>query len=59
MLMYEHRDPFKRFDVIDIDPYGSPTTFLDSAVQACHEGGKETLSHSLTHTLRSSMYYLY
>ena len=41
MLMYEHRDPFKRFDVIDIDPYGSPTTFLDSVVQACHDGGKK------------------
>lgn len=40
MLMYEHRDPFRRYDVIDLDPYGSPTIFLDSAVQACHEGGK-------------------
>lgn len=40
MLMYEHRDPLNHFDVIDIDPYGSPIVFLDSAVQSCHEGGK-------------------
>ena len=40
MLMYEHREPFSRqFDVIDLDPYGSPTKFLDSAVQAIRDGG--------------------
>ena len=40
MLMYEHREPFSRqFDVIDLDPYGSPTKFLDSAVQAIGDGG--------------------
>jgi tRNA (guanine26-N2/guanine27-N2)-dimethyltransferase len=37
--MYEHRDPLKQFTVIDIDPYGSPSVFLDSAVQAVSEGG--------------------
>ena len=39
MLMYEHRDPLKQFTVIDIDPYGSPSVFLDSAVQAVSDGG--------------------
>lgn len=40
MLMYEHREPFsERFDVVDLDPYGSPTQFLDSAVQAIQDGG--------------------
>ena len=40
MLMYEHREPFSgQFDVIDLDPYGSPTKFLDSAVQAIRDGG--------------------
>ncbi len=29
----------KRYDVIDIDPYGSPTHFLDSAVRALKNGG--------------------
>ena len=40
MLMYEHREPFtNRFDVIDLDPYGSPSIFLDSAIQAVKDGG--------------------
>jgi len=29
----------KRYDMIDIDPYGSPTPFLDSAVRALKNGG--------------------
>lgn len=41
ILMYEHRSPFtKRFDVIDLDPYGSPSQFLDSTVQSIRDGGK-------------------
>uniref|UniRef100_A0A8C7JH56 tRNA (guanine(26)-N(2))-dimethyltransferase n=1 Tax=Oncorhynchus kisutch TaxID=8019 RepID=A0A8C7JH56_ONCKI len=28
-----------RYDVIDLDPYGSPAPFLDAAVQAVGEGG--------------------
>lgn len=28
-----------RFDVVDLDPYGSPHLFLDGAVQAVSEGG--------------------
>merc|ERR1712209_336292 len=39
MLMYLHRDKDKRFDVIDLDPYGSASIFLDSAVQSVSEGG--------------------
>ena len=27
------------YDVIDLDPYGTPVTFLDSAVQSIAEGG--------------------
>ena len=39
--MYECKSqPTDRYDVVDIDPYGSPTSFLDSAVQACHDGGQ-------------------
>ncbi|XP_065826453.1 tRNA (guanine(26)-N(2))-dimethyltransferase-like [Oscarella lobularis] len=37
LLMYQHR--VKKFDVIDLDPYGSPSPFLDSAVQAVSDGG--------------------
>jgi len=39
LLMYQHRQPKDRFNVIDLDPYGSPTPFLDSAVQAVTDGG--------------------
>lgn len=39
MLMYEMRGKKERYDVIDLDPYGSPATFLDAAVQAVSEGG--------------------
>lgn len=42
MLMYEHREPLtERFDVIDLDPYGSPSQFLDSTVQSVRDGGKK------------------
>ena len=40
LLMYKHRHPPpSRFDAIDLDPYGSASTFLDSAVQAVSDGG--------------------
>lgn len=39
MLMYEMRGKKERYDVIDLDPYGSPAGFLDAAVQAVGEGG--------------------
>ena len=39
LLMYQHKQKKDRFDVIDLDPYGSPTPFLDAAVQAVSEGG--------------------
>lgn len=39
MLMYEKRGKADRYDVIDLDPYGSPASFLDAAVQAVSEGG--------------------
>ncbi|XP_018576509.1 probable tRNA (guanine(26)-N(2))-dimethyltransferase [Anoplophora glabripennis] len=38
LLMYQHRKG-NQFDVIDLDPYGCPSVFLDSAVQAVKEGG--------------------
>ncbi|ORY00484.1 N2,N2-dimethylguanosine tRNA methyltransferase [Basidiobolus meristosporus CBS 931.73] len=38
-VMYEHRDPSKRYDVIDLDPYGSAIPFIDGAVQAVSDGG--------------------
>lgn len=40
MLMYEMRGKKERYDVIDLDPYGSPAAFVDAAVQAVSEGGE-------------------
>ncbi|XP_075381928.1 tRNA (guanine(26)-N(2))-dimethyltransferase isoform X1 [Mycteria americana] len=39
MLMYQCKVDREPFDVIDLDPYGSPAPFLDAAVQAVSEGG--------------------
>lgn len=39
MVMYEARGKKVRYDVIDLDPYGSPSSFVDAAVQAVSEGG--------------------
>ncbi|MGH0175223.1 UNVERIFIED_CONTAM: hypothetical protein FKN15_069799 [Acipenser sinensis] len=40
MLLYAARGKKDRYDVIDLDPYGSPAQFLDAAVQAVSEGGE-------------------
>ncbi|KAL1925616.1 uncharacterized protein VTP21DRAFT_499 [Calcarisporiella thermophila] len=38
-VLYSHRHPGKRFDVIDLDPYGTASPFIDGAVQAVSDGG--------------------
>ncbi|KAG0381040.1 tRNA methyltransferase 1 [Mortierella sp. AD032] len=38
-VLYKHRDPLKRYDVIDLDPYGTASPFIDGAVQAVADGG--------------------
>lgn len=38
-IMYSHREERSRFDVIDLDPYGSAAIFLDGAVQSVADGG--------------------
>ena len=40
IYMYQHRGIDKEFDVVDIDPYGSASVFLDAAVQSVKNGGK-------------------
>jgi tRNA (guanine26-N2/guanine27-N2)-dimethyltransferase len=39
LLLSRYSAPHKRFDAIDIDPFGSPVRFLDSAVRALRDGG--------------------
>lgn len=36
--MYQHRNKTK-FHCVDIDPYGSPSPFVDAAVQCVADGG--------------------
>uniref|UniRef100_A0A914X2W1 tRNA (guanine(26)-N(2))-dimethyltransferase n=2 Tax=Plectus sambesii TaxID=2011161 RepID=A0A914X2W1_9BILA len=38
-VMMKHRALDMRFHAIDLDPYGGPSLFLDSAVQAVEDGG--------------------
>ncbi|XP_042884533.1 probable tRNA (guanine(26)-N(2))-dimethyltransferase isoform X2 [Penaeus japonicus] len=39
MAMYKSYEQGKRFHAIDLDPYGSPHMFLDSAVKSVADGG--------------------
>jgi len=39
LLLAQHGAPRKRFDAIDIDPFGSPVPFMDSAVRALRNNG--------------------
>ncbi|MEM3789194.1 MAG: tRNA (guanine(10)-N(2))-dimethyltransferase [Candidatus Bathyarchaeia archaeon] len=39
LLLARYAAPRKRFDVIDIDPFGSPSPFMDSAIRALRDGG--------------------
>lgn len=39
LLLSRHAAPRKRFDFIDIDPFGPPVPYLDSAVRALRDGG--------------------
>ncbi|CAB3244156.1 unnamed protein product [Arctia plantaginis] len=39
MVMYKHKHHSNRFAAIDLDPYGCPSVFLDSAVQSVQDGG--------------------
>lgn len=38
-VMYSHRKPGSRFDVVDLDPYGTAVPFIDGAVQSVSDGG--------------------
>lgn len=38
-LMYNHRSERDRVDVVDLDPYGTASPFIDAAVQCVSDGG--------------------
>ncbi|EGC33821.1 hypothetical protein DICPUDRAFT_48748 [Dictyostelium purpureum] len=39
LVMMQNRSYANNYDIVDVDPYGAPTVFLDSAVQAVADGG--------------------
>jgi len=39
LLLNRYAAPRKRFDYIDVDPFGSPVFYIDSAVRALRDGG--------------------
>ena len=39
LFLSRHAAPHRRFDFIDIDPFGSPSPYIDSAVRALRDGG--------------------
>jgi tRNA (guanine26-N2/guanine27-N2)-dimethyltransferase len=39
LLLTEYAEPGRRFDYVDIDPFGTPSPFVDSAIRATKNGG--------------------
>ncbi|MEM2111108.1 MAG: tRNA (guanine(10)-N(2))-dimethyltransferase [Candidatus Bathyarchaeia archaeon] len=39
LFLSQHAAPKKRFDYVDIDPFGSPVTYIDSGLRATRDGG--------------------
>lgn len=39
LLLSLHDRPYGRFDYVDVDPFGSPIPFIDSAIRSCRDGG--------------------
>lgn len=39
LLLAEHSEPGRRFDFIDIDPFGTPAPYVDSSIRAIKNGG--------------------
>ena len=60
--MYNHRALSERFDVVDLDPYGTAAPFIDAAVQSVADNGELRYSfqcNTLLHVHRSALYHLH
>ena len=44
LLMALHSNLGGRFDYVDLDPYGSPVTYIDSALRSCRNNGMLALT---------------
>jgi len=51
LFLSRHAAPLQRFDFIDIDPFGSPVPYIDSAVRALKDGGLLALTSTDLATL--------
>ncbi|MEM3387684.1 MAG: tRNA (guanine(10)-N(2))-dimethyltransferase [Nitrososphaerales archaeon] len=51
LFLAEHSQPARRFDILDIDPFGSPTPFLAAALRAVKRGGLISLTATDTAVL--------
>lgn len=47
LYMHKRKGRESRFDVIDLDPYGTATPFLDAAVQAVKPQGLHKFANSI------------
>ena len=43
-FLSQYAAPYKRLDYVDIDPFGSPVPYLDSAIRALRDGGMLALT---------------
>jgi tRNA (guanine26-N2/guanine27-N2)-dimethyltransferase len=39
LFLSQHAAPHSRFDCIDVDPFGTPAIYMDSAIRALRDGG--------------------
>lgn len=55
-VMYSHRHPGLRYQVVDLDPYGSAGPFIDGAVQSVADGGLLCVTCTDTAVLAANNY---
>jgi tRNA (guanine26-N2/guanine27-N2)-dimethyltransferase len=44
LFLNRYSSPHRRFDYVDVDPFGSPVRFIDSAVRSLRDGGMLALT---------------
>ncbi|MCP8306108.1 MAG: tRNA (guanine(10)-N(2))-dimethyltransferase [archaeon] len=50
-FLIEHSAPRERFEIVDIDPFGSPAPYLDCAIRAVRDGGMVSITATDTAVL--------
>jgi len=44
LFLSQHAAPHERFDFVDVDPFGAPAPYMDSAIRALRDGGMLALT---------------